>query len=421
LFFVKGCVGYQLSGQINSAQLRLYVLTSSNTILLVNGEGLECVQENLFMRDKTVQNVNLDGNSIKQLPFDFFRGLTNLRTVSMSSNSLTSLPFNLFRGHTNLQIVDLSYNKFVSLNEPRIFIGLTNLKTISFFRNSISYIDEGLFAGLTALQSLNIGANKLTSFDYPNMFTGLSLLRTVTLKMNYISIIPSTTFKSLTLTLLDLQFNPIRHLVDITSNNVELRSTATMTTIDYGCIGSTLSDDPTSLPYTQGHGLVAGDIFFSIFQTDLYCVKPLIFEGIASLKTVTIELNYYLTSLPEDLFKGITSLELVNFYANSLTSIPDKLFQGHTKLKSIFLHYNRLTALNINHFAGLTSLNFIFLEVNLMSSVPSNLFSGLTLAKSIYFYLNPLAAMSGVTSVLEANLEASCSCAMTIFYGNLFN
>jgi Leucine-rich repeat (LRR) protein len=59
----------------------------------------------------SLTNLELDGNSIRELPDTIFYGLTNLRKLDLSGNQLQALPYKMFKDLNNLEKLDLSQNQ----------------------------------------------------------------------------------------------------------------------------------------------------------------------------------------------------------------------------------------------------------------------------------------------------------------------
>lgn len=71
-----------------------------------------------------------------------------------------------------------------------------------------------------------------------------------------------------------------------------------------------------------------------------------------------------LTSLPENLFLGLTHLDGIGLRNNRLTSLPANIFQGLVNLKSLYLSGNQLTTLPEHIFDGLNNLRILDLSRN---------------------------------------------------------
>ena len=60
------------------------------------------------------------------------------------------------------------------------------------------------------------------------------------------------------------------------------------------------------------------------------------------------------TSLPEDVFDGLSNLVGLDLYGNKLTSLPENIFDGLSNLRDLSLHRTDLRSLPEDVFDGLT-------------------------------------------------------------------
>ena len=102
-----------------------------------------------------------------------------------------------------------------------------------------------------------------------------------------------------------------------------------------------------------------------------------VFDGLTSLESLSLAGNQ-LTTLPEGVFDGLTSLQDLWLHDNRLTALPEGVFDGLTRLQDLWLHDNRLTALPEGVFDGLTRLQDLWLHDNRLTALPKGVFDGLT-------------------------------------------
>ena len=107
------------------------------------------------------------------------------------------------------------------------------------------------------------------------------------------------------------------------------------------------------------------------------------FSGLSSLETLFLHNNYSLTSLPEDMFDGLSSLKFLNMQDNSLTSLPEGVFDGLSSLVALGLYGNQLSTLPEDVFDELSSLTRLFLSNNELTSLSAGVFSGLFALQTI--------------------------------------
>ena len=112
------------------------------------------------------------------------------------------------------------------------------------------------------------------------------------------------------------------------------------------------------------------------------------FGGLSSLTTLFLHNNYSLTSLPENVFDGLSSLKFLNLQDNGLTSLPENVFDELPTLIHIGLYGNSLTSLPENLFGGLSSLHRIMLYNNELTTLPNGIFEGVTTLQLLHLQGN---------------------------------
>ena len=209
----------------------------SNKISDING---------VFSKLKNLSKLDLANNNISQLTQDSFNGLSSLESLDLSYNHLKSISANTFNTLINLQEIDLSYNNFSQIDDG-YFTGLIKIKSIYLSNNQISRLSKNSFNNLRSLNYLFLERNKLNQ-NLDSLFIGLTNLiqldlsfndfRTIELWPTYLSSLSvlllrfnkiekftnergwfiqnSTNLPPLKDFIVDLQFNSITELSDIT-------------------------------------------------------------------------------------------------------------------------------------------------------------------------------------------------------------
>lgn len=109
--------------------------------------------------------MDLENNSISELPQTIFDQLTQFNWLNLENNSISELPTGIFDQLAQLFILRLS-NNLIRILPPGIFDQLTQLEYLSLFNNSISEVPTGIFDRLTRLESLYLKNNSFP--DYLN-------------------------------------------------------------------------------------------------------------------------------------------------------------------------------------------------------------------------------------------------------------
>ena len=124
------------------------------------------------------------------------------------------------------------------------------------------------------------------------------------------------------------------------------------------------------------------------------------FSGLSSLQYLWLS-NNSLRSFPEGVFSGLGSLKRLSLSGNSLDALPERVFQGLNSLQGLDLERNQLRSLSEGIFGGLGGLKWVDLSGNSLSSLPEGVFNGLNSLQSILLDDNDLRVLpEGVFSGL---------------------
>jgi Leucine-rich repeat (LRR) protein len=117
-------------------------------------------------------------------------------------------------------------------------------------------------------------------------------------------------------------------------------------------------------------------------------------------KLVELNLSYNkLTTIPEDTFHNISSLETLSFgvgpntqtkLTNLLTTIPSRAFKDLHNLKVLNLNRNRIQSLPEDVFRNLMNLEELYLEGNELTELPPTIFKGLSKLKILKIHANKI-------------------------------
>ena len=116
------------------------------------------------------------------------------------------------------------------------------------------------------------------------------------------------------------------------------------------------------------------------------------FDGLSSLEQLYLN-NNSLRSLDNDIFDGLSSLDQLILFGNSLSSLDGDIFDGLSLLKTLWLNNNSLRSLDNDIFDGLSSLDQLILFGNSLSSLDGDIFDGLSLLKTLWLNNNSLRSL----------------------------
>ena len=140
----------------------------------------------------------------------------------------------------------------------------------------------------------------------------------------------------------------------------------------------------------------------ALYKNTLSSLPADIFSGLSSLNRLDLGSNR-LSGLPADIFSELSSLNWLSLSFNQLSSLPADAFSGLSSLNTLNLSYNKLSSLSADTFSGLSSLNTLNLSSNQLSSLSADIFSGLSLLNWLGLSFNQLSNLpAGIFSGLSS-------------------
>ncbi|XP_041661209.1 toll-like receptor 5 [Cheilinus undulatus] len=305
---------------------------SSVLTLDLSKSRIFALQEGVFSPLKEVVIIDISQNKVNQIHRNAFTGLQgHLRMLNLSHNLLGEIYSDTFSSLTNLRVLDLSYNHIGALGY-RSFRGLPYLRALFLTGNSLR--DLGFPAPLPHLHFLLLRYNKLN----PSSVSSISRFASNTVH-------------------LDIQDNRLTNLGDVSTFSTQLRR---LKNLFYG--GNTIR-----VCTHLGRQVSAGQ--WSNFQVlDLHssslqfiwsqgqCLD--LFDNLVHVLGLNLSHNA-LQTLPQGIFKGLTSIIEIDLSSNALTYLqPDVLPKS---LKVLHLSNNFIASPDP---AAFRSLSYLNLEMN---------------------------------------------------------
>ncbi|XP_055300028.1 protein lap4-like isoform X20 [Sitodiplosis mosellana] len=164
--------------------------------------SLQNVPEEILRYSRSLEELLLDANHLRELPKNFFR-LHRLRKLGLSDNEIKKLPSDL-QNFENLVELDVSRNEIPDI--PDEIRHLKSLHTADFSSNPIDRLPPG-FSHLKNLTVLGLNDMSLTSL--PEDFGNLSNLESLELRENLLKDLPESISRLTKLERLDLGDNDI--------------------------------------------------------------------------------------------------------------------------------------------------------------------------------------------------------------------
>ncbi|XP_053605451.1 protein lap4 isoform X3 [Plodia interpunctella] len=286
--------------------------------------SLPTVPEDILRYSRSLEELFLDANHIRDLPKNFFR-LHRLRRLGLSDNEIHKLPPDI-QNFENLVELDVSRNDIPDI--PEDIKKLRALQIADFSSNPIPRLPAG-FSQLRALTVLGLNDMSLTSL--PSDFGSLMSLQSLELRENLLKSLPES-LKNLTkLQRLDLGDNEIEELP--------------------GFIGELPALEELWLDHNK----------LQYLPPEIGNLKALVCLDVSENK---------LEKLPEEI-GGLCSLTDLHLSQNMLETIPDGI-GDLSKLAILKLDQNRLHTLNEN-VGRCTNLQELILTENFLMELPKSI------------------------------------------------
>ena len=132
--------------------------------------------------------------------------------------------------------------------------------------------------------------------------------------------------------------------------------------------------------------------FLSLNSNSLRSLPEGVFSELGSLKRLWLWDNP-LEALPESVFQGLDSLQRLILSRSQLHSLPEKVFRGLNNLDALWLDGNSLSSLPYGVFDGMNSLRTLLLSNNDFIVLPEGVFSGLGKLESLWLQGNALSSL----------------------------
>ncbi|XP_029979704.1 protein scribble homolog isoform X3 [Sphaeramia orbicularis] len=332
--------------------------------------NLQTVPDEIFRYSRSLEELLLDANQLKELPKPFFR-LLNLRKLGLSDNEIQRLPPEV-ANFMQLVELDISRNDIPEIPESIKFCRA--LEIADFSGNPLSRLPDGF----TQLRTLaHLALNDVSLQDLPTDIGNLANLVTLELRENLLKSLPSSLSFLVKLEQLDLGSNELEVLPDtlgalpnlrelwldrnqLSSLPPELGNLRRLVCLDVS--ENRLEELPSEL-----NGLLA--------LTDLLLTQNLlevIPDSIGCLKQLSIlkvdqnRLAHLTDSIGE--CENLTELVLTE---NLLQSLPRSLGKLK-KLTNLNVDRNRLGSVP-KELGGCASLNVLSLRDNRLGKLPAEL------------------------------------------------
>ncbi|CAG5885253.1 unnamed protein product [Menidia menidia] len=332
--------------------------------------------------------VNCSGGRLAAVPAAVPKEATLL---NLSRNSIKTLPRQQFRALTQLLHLDLSDNLLV-LVEAEAFLGMQSLLTLNVSRNQLKIIPVGAFAGLTSLRFLDVSGNQILVFlDFT--FSDLAALQFFTAADNDLVFVAHQAFAGLT-TLQELHLDGCNLTVVPTE---ALSQLSVLRGLHFHRLGL------TTLPNYSLHHLVhLKDLRIS------HCprLEALLGNSLFGLNLTSLTIKYCnLNGVPYIPLHHLVYLEFLDLSFNPITYIHGNLLGDLLRLQEFHLVGASLVRIEIGAFKGLAHLKLLNVSRNLLTTLEAGSFDSVQTLRSLGLDGNPLACDCRLLWILRKRLR----------------
>ncbi|XP_075126051.1 protein scribble homolog isoform X14 [Leptodactylus fuscus] len=332
--------------------------------------SLHSVPDEIYRYSRSLEELLLDSNQLRELPKPFFR-LLNLRKLGLSDNEIQRLPPEV-ANFMQLVELDISRNDIPEIPESIKFC--KSLEIADFSGNPLSRLPDGF----TQLRSLaHLALNDVSLQCLPSDIGNLANLVTLELRENLLKSVPTSLSFLVKLEHLDLGSNDLQVLPDTLGalpNLRELwldRNQLSALPPELGNLRRLVCLDVSENKLEQLPAEISGLISLTdllLSQNQLSSLPA----GIGQLKQLSIlkvDQNR-LSQLTESIGECENLSEII-LTENLLTYLPKSL-GNLTKLTNLNVDRNRLLSLP-SEIGGCSSLNMLCLRDNQLTALPPEL------------------------------------------------
>ncbi|CAH1775376.1 unnamed protein product, partial [Owenia fusiformis] len=268
------------------------------TTLDYRHSGLEHVPAEVFNSERTLEELFLDSNSIRDLPRELFY-CHGLQKLTVADNEVTVVP-PAIASLINLRYLDISKNGIIDL--PDQIKQCKLLRHVEANINPLGKLPEG-FTQLLCMTHLYLNDCFL---DYlPGNFGRLSKLKILELRENHLKTLPNSLSRLTELERLDIGNNEFTELPEVVGHLSSL--------LELWCDSNQITKLPKEI------GKLKQLMFFDAMKNRIEKL-PSEIEGCESLSDLHLSLNL-ITELPESIGR-LDSLTTLKVDDNQLTSLP---------------------------------------------------------------------------------------------------
>ena len=272
-----------------------------------------------------VEVISLQNNMLSVVSNDAFVNCTSLHSLYLDHNALSSMSF-ISKSH--VQDLHISFNRITTLDVGDAILPLTKLD-LSF--NSLQQFDSSSLSSLQNVRLLNLSHNLIKTLVFVDAsvlaLSSVSHFDVASNRLDTVRLCDKCYLYSLQY--LNVSNNRL-HKVD--SSWCELFPNLTLLIASHNPIGSIA-------PGTFSHCLSLRILHLNNIL--IHCIVRGMFKGLAHLRTLKLDHNKHLVSLPKRSFSDLSELRELDLSDCSLTTLEPETFLLPSTLQVVALGRNR--------------------------------------------------------------------------------
>nr|UOF73992.1 protein toll [Prodiamesa olivacea] len=307
---------------------------------------LQTLEPGFLHNQRKLKQLNLWGNSLRNLDKDVFKGLDNVQELDLSANGMESLEPDFLTHLMNLTEINLSSNRFAMLPEG-LFINNRKLRAFKLLENRVKMetLPSGMLANLTELASVIIKCDLITLPE--DIFSGSENIELLKLERNELQTLPEgLIWDQKKLETLDLGKNMLTEIPEkffITASSLkELILT---------------NNRLINIPAYQMQNL-RNLKKLHLGNNQLSEIDILAFTHLKSVEMINLENNKLTFETGSSRFQGLENLNTLNLRNNSLTTLFEDLTSR--SMSNMDISHNKISMLTLTDLQYSTSNSTIF-------------------------------------------------------------
>ncbi|KAM7395078.1 hypothetical protein PAMA_006703 [Pampus argenteus] len=303
------------------------------------------------LKNSSVHTLDLSKNRIYALQQRVFSPLKDVAIIDISQNRVNQIHRNAFEGlQGHLKMLNLSHNLLGEIYS-HTFASLTNLQVLDLSHNHIGVLGYDSFSGLPNLKALHLTGNSLREFGFPASLPRLDYLQLNDNRLTASSV-SSITRSAPNIIHLNIEDNRLTNLGDVYTFLNQLKH---LQQLFYGGNPIKLCTPSRQVSEIGLNNLRALDLHGSNLQSIWSRGKCTnLFHDLGHLISLRLSFNA-IQSLPQGIFKGLTSVVEMDLSSNSLTYLQPDVFPN--SLKALDLSNNFVASPDPIAFRSLSSIN----------------------------------------------------------------